>query len=1356
MKSTLMLTAVAHLALAGASVAQSLVCPATSANTSFAGASLSDNCVVAGPQACTSKDGVVFDGGSSLLKLPGSAGNFQTPPAAGVSDPVFYAASADFDRDGWEDFVAADNTDRIYMMRNQTITCGTAGCSGAPAVAPTVQAIPAAWWNTLTNVRPPAFRRPPNSIKNPVGGGNKESPMVAGDFNGDGWPDVAVISAAHDTGVDNVRWPTAARLLLNTRNCRDAANLPRGAGMLAVGQPTNGVCSGAGLTSGTPFSEANLSCTTSNLASCTRFFPTFASYDLRTGAAVNSTNIGSTVNNAPTTTKPGDFGPIGHAASNTQTVDWDGDGDLDLLVGHSKGTCPGTLCTGTPTFYSGIDVWLNNCAQAASWNPVTRSCGAHIPSFSRTAGTCMGASCNHAQTLIPSTAHNTTTVAPTSNMGFETGGGISWKGNPAFAYKDIDQDGDFDLVVGAPGCCITAALTSNRLRVFKGTSNSPTVHTLDTASPITLSTTSAGHPGFEGALTGVFVYDFSGDGWPDIVTGADGAAYSGTLGGRTRYWRHTGDAAAPFGEGGWPSCGAVNGACNPDPTARLSENGAPVTDFDVGFMIDYDNDPQRTRDMALTNGNNTADFFLFPNRATPAQVSPCGSVASGTLPTPASELTVSGACIAPSATVPAGTSIAYYLSNEDPANYQLACRQTGGGVFTPPLVGGQCCVTFPSITGRDVVWKAVFDSDNTDGVDVCTAIGTTSPTLTSVTANYTFTSVNEHYKSGVVVSDGVTYVGSFTQPGDRGHLYALAAGAGTRYYDFADKLDAQGSRRLYTTELTGTNPTRIDVDPSSPSAELQARLGASSAAEATNVINWITSPRFGLGAPTLPPTRLGAVQGSTPAIMTPPYRPTWYAFLTPPEKARYDAFAVDQADRVPLAMFAAMDGMIHAVITLPTAVGDANNGTEAWGFIPPSVATTMASDRTATLASGALTITAYPDGSPALVDFKRANNTIGTAAIIADGAGADSVTALDVTRTVEPVSFSVTGPTPLWSHQPGGSGAGKATSKPGVARTEISGQEVYVVVAGTGRLASDPSKGRVVVGYNLETGVALWQFELACALTSDITIFDTDDDGTYEPGNPRIDGFADRAVFADECGNVYKIDPGQNLGGDYMSNTGLGGISIGMSNGKARYALFSTGQAGALGGGEQRPIVGTIGARSDGTTDMVLFFGTGGTEGLSPTLVNEFYAVYAQDGTIRNKLTGTCAAGRCEKFYGGVVVTPDTVIVQRSVDPIIGGGVCDFGSSSVQAYGLNAPYTQVFDISSIDGQPIHAVSGPLYGDAGALYFATVSGEIKRIGAPRATVAGADTAAGHTPGQGASEAATSASAPFTMIGWRVVL
>jgi hypothetical protein len=395
-------------------------------------------------------------------------------------------------------------------------------------------------------------------------------------------------------------------------------------------------------------------------------------------------------------------------------------------------------------------------------------------------------------------------------------------------------------------------------------------------------------------------------------------------------------------------------------------------------------------------------------------------------------------------------------------------------------------------------------------------------------------------------------------------------------------------------------------------------------------------------------------------------------------------------------------------------------------------------------------VTAYADGSPAVLDYRRSNNTIATAVIFSDGAGGSSISALDVTDTIDS-SFTRTGPTPLWSHEPGGASAGKALSKPGIARTKIGGAEKFVVVAGTGLDGTDPTKGRIVSGIDLETGALLWRFELECPLTSDIAVFDTDDIG--EPNGPLVDGVTDRAVFADACGYVYKIDPGQNLSGGYMSNAGMGTIALGTSNGATRYALFSTqSTAGAL--GEQRPIVGTIGARTDATTDMVLFFGTGGLDSYDPTRVNEFYAVYAKSGAIRNKLTGTCTNGRCEKFYGGVVVTPESVIVQRTIDPVIGAGTCDFGTSRIQSYALNAPYARQFDVDQIGGAPIRAATGPLYGDAGALYFATVSGEIKRLGAPRAQVAGADTAAGL--GQGNATPETTTSSGMVLMGWRVVL
>ncbi len=1053
--------------------ADTLACPAVSSNTTFSGTTASTECSPTVTQGCTSKSGVTYDTSTGLLKLPGAAGNFQPPPGSAVAQNVYYGAPADFDRDGWEDFVAADNNDRIYLMRNQTITCGTAGCSGSAVTAPTEQTISSSWWETLSNTRQSAFRTQTSTtgLKVGLGGGNLEAPMAAGDFDGDGWPDVFVISATHNGG-GNPRWPNAARLFMNTKNCHDASYNPCGIGTLCTGQAANGACTGgtAITGSGAAYTESQLSCT--NTATCTKYFATFATYDPRTGAA---TSVQGNTTSTPVTTRPGDFGPIGHSAQNMFPVDIDGDGDLDLLIGHGTGTCPGTLCTtANQVFYAGIDIWRNDCAQSAQWNATTRSCAGHIPIFTHsTTGTCNGTSCNNPDVLIPSTAHNTTTLAPSTNLGIDT----AVKENLGFAYSDIDRDGDYDLVVGSPGCCSNSANAANRLRVYRGTSNNGTTQTLDTASPISLSTSNNTYPGFEGSLTGVFVTDFSGDGYPDIVTGSDGVAYSSATGGRTRYWRNTGNPSTPFGTN-WPSCSATpatcagcSATCNPSPTTKMSEScgnancanqfATPPTfgDFDIGFMLDYDHDPKFTKDMVLTNGNNTGEFYVFANRASPATYAPCGNVVSGTLPLPASESTVSGACITPSASVPTNTSITYYLNNESPANYQLACTQTSAG-FTPALTNGQCCVSFSSSTGRTLTWKALLDSNTTDGTNVCTAIGNTTPTLTSVVANYTYTAVGQHYKGGVVINDGVTYIGSFTQPGDRGHLYALADGDGTKYFDFATKLDAQTTRNVYTSSVTGTNLSRIDFSPTSPSTALQSRVGASSASEATSIINWVLGARFGVSSSGFSPTKLGAVQGSTPAVLARPYRPNWYAFLSLADKSVYDTFATARATRLPLVLFASMDGMIHAVISNAANILDSHNGQEAWAFVPPYVAANMKSDWQATNTSSILTVTSYPDGSPALLDYRKSDGSIATAAVIADGAGASSVTAIDVTDTIDPSTFSVAskGPRPMWSLQPGDSAAGRATSKPGIARVKIGGAERYVVVAGTGVYASDTSR----------------------------------------------------------------------------------------------------------------------------------------------------------------------------------------------------------------------------------------------------------------------------------------------------------
>ncbi len=284
------------------------------------------------------------------------------------------------------------------------------------------------------------------------------------------------------------------------------------------------------------------------------------------------------------------------------------------------------------------------------------------------------------------------------------------------------------------------------------------------------------------------------------------------------------------------------------------------------------------------------------------------------------------------------------------------------------------------------------------------------------------------------------------------------------------------------------------------------------------------------------------------------------------------------------------------------------------------------------------------------------------------------------------------------------------------------------------------------------TGARMWRFRTACPITSDPVVFETDDDA--EPGGPKLDGYADRLVLADACGFVYKLDPAASLPGSgaadgWLDSGALGAVATGTTDpaGQAVKALFSTlHTSGAIGG--ERPIAGTIGTRSDATGRVVLFFGTGGLESYDPARRNEFYAVYADTGAIRNKLTGDCVDGWCEKFYGGVVVSADQVLLTRAVDPPIGTATCELGSSEVTGVDLD-------DLELELAVTTHSATvSALYGHAGAVYFSTLAGDIVRVGTPVASEAGGESGDDDEGGGGDGGGPTSNA--LGILGWRQVL
>ena len=879
---------------------------------------------------------------------------------------------------------------------------------------------------------------------------------------------------------------------------------------------------------------------------------------------------------------------------------------------------------------------------------------------------------------------------------------------PVFAYKDFDGDGFKDIIAGAPLCCSTAGL---RLRMWAGLSGGG------------VEATASQNISFIGAATAVLPGDFSLDGITDLIVGTDNWNYRyDQIGGNSYYYRNNGTDT--------PFTGTF--------TQQLTAHTAALYDFDVGFVFNYDNDPDGTPDVMIADGNHSASFYVLANRVVSTYVE-CGDVASGILDLGSlvdEEMVVTAARISPTVELNGGT-IDFFMSNEEPANWQPAV-DCGDGT-------GDLCTTFAKPVGREVRWKATMCANG---------FQTATPTISDLDMTFDYTKAREHYRAGVVVNDGVAYVGAFRQPGERGHFYATNAALTQVYWDAALKLDAMsdGARAIYTSDSAGASPI-VFTAANASDPTLQTTLGTTDDTQTQAVIDWVRSARFGIGNAGIEPQKLGAVETSTPAVVTAPGLPLWYTYAATADREKVDEFISAQTDRETLVLFGSKDGMVHAVRNDPVAISDTANGTEAWAFIPAKIAGGMLADYSNSL-GGDLMVTAFPDGSPTVADVKLADGEMHTVAMVSSGNGGKSIAAMDVTETIDPNSGSILGPDPMWEKQPGGSEAGQASNKPAIARVNIDDAEHFIAIMGTGIDFSSATRGRIIHAYDISSGALLWKFQTLCALTSDITVFETDDD--LEPGSPEIDGYIDRVVFADRCGYVYKLDPAQDLSGEWNDNSALGSFFVQNVSGVPQHALFSTSQTtDAL--GIDAPIAGTIAARSDATGRLMLLFGTGGIESYDPTLRNDFYGIYADNGIIRSVYAGTCnGASYCEKFYGGTVVTTEQVVFTRSTDPQVGTGSCDPGSATVEAVKLNPDGDGEF-VTDFSETVSSAVMGSLYGDAGAIYFATLSGEVVRIGTPRSPDAGGDTAGG--TGGGTSDdnpgGSLGTDTPMVLMGWRQV-
>lgn len=300
----------------------------------------------------------------------------------------------------------------------------------------------------------------------------------------------------------------------------------------------------------------------------------------------------------------------------------------------------------------------------------------------------------------------------------------------------------------------------------------------------------------------------------------------------------------------------------------------------------------------------------------------------------------------------------------------------------------------------------------------------------------------------------------------------------------------------------------------------------------------------------------------------------------------YRSFETTEASRSPMLYVGANDGMLHAI--------DPSTGKEQFAFVPNAVYPHLA-DLTDPLYNSRHRF--YVDGSPQAGDVQFSDGTWHTVLVSGEGAGGNSVFALDVTEPQKLTTEAAVAKAALWEFSD--ADMGDSFSTPAIARVNAS--PGFAVFFGDGY--NPPSNQAILYALNPQTGAVIAKINLCKQVASAC------DSSLPEGLSGVVAGNAD-GLLGDPVDHVYA--------GDLQGN--LWSIDVSASD-PTKWTVHVLFQARDSGGNRQ-PITTTpaiaLNPNYPGTAGLMVFFGTGqllGTSDLSSSQTQSFYGVLDDDPT---------------------------------------------------------------------------------------------------------------------------------------------